>query len=152
MRTENKSSITFLVIIMSLICVWVSWGSSGYVQPSDVAVLSWANTAPATGSAVVKCTTASATGGLVGVALTGSSTANASTMVALSGVYLLPVRATPSAIGVGDFVWTTYLGAGTCTASLSNTNTGLLFGQSMTALVASSSTQTGTILIRQPAP
>lgn len=120
-------------------------------QKSDgkIITLTWSTTSPTAGAPVVK-STSKAAGGIVGVALTGGGTAGESVSVATEGVFDLSVNAAAGAIAVGDFIFAA-AGGGVevCTATLSNTNTGLIFGQALEA-IASGSTDTIKVRLLQP--
>ena len=153
---KNYIALAQLILILIFVSILAAFGAT-YVQTSDTITLTWANVSPASGSAVVKCSSVASNGAFVGVALTGSTTANASIRVALTGVYDLPVTAsyTLGNIATGDFVWTTTTGAGTATTRLSNASSGILFGQALQSVIASTNADvfaTVSVLLRQPVP
>jgi predicted RecA/RadA family phage recombinase len=92
-----------------------------------IVTLTWSTASPAAGDAVAK-TQAKATGGIVGVALNGTSTVSEEVSVALEGVFDLPIVA-GGAMAVGDTVFASIpANVQTCTTVLSETNTGIPIG------------------------
>lgn len=125
--------------ITVLLFASVAFAASNYVQPGDNIVLTWATTSPTANAAVVKCAS-KATGGIIGVALTGGGTAGENVTVATKGVFNLSVTASSTVgnIAVGDYVFGSVAGdVAVCTTTLSNINTGLIFGQALDAVTAS---------------
>lgn len=123
--------------------------ATNYVQPGSVVTLTWSTTSPTAGDPVVKITS-KAQGGLVGVALNGAATASESVSVATEGVFDLSVTAAASAIAVGDYIFVADPGnVEVCTATLTNTNTGLIFGQALEA-IGNGLTDTINVKLLQP--
>jgi len=123
--------------------------ATNMVQEGKVLTLTWSTTSPTDGDPVVK-TSGKATGGIVGVALNGAATASEEIQVATEGVFDLSVTSAGAAIAVGDYIFAAIPAtAEVCTAALSETNTGLIFGQALEAVTASA---TATINIRLVQP
>lgn len=142
------------VLILASLALTV-FGATNYVKDADVITLTWATTSPAAGAAVVKGTS-KANGAIIGVALNGTSTAAENVSVKTDGVFRLSVTASSTVgnIAVGDYVYTTISGVEVCTTSLSNINTGVLFGKAMEAITASTTAgvyQTIKVMLCQPA-
>jgi predicted RecA/RadA family phage recombinase len=144
----------FLAIFLAAVLAGVLSAATNYINDGDTVNLTWSTTSPSSGDPVVK-SQAKATGGIVGVALGGSGTASENVVCATRGVFDLSVTASSTVgdLAVGDFVYTTVTASEVCTVSLSNINTGLLFGQCLEHVTASSTAgvyETVKILIRQP--
>lgn len=111
--------------------------ATNFSQPGDVVTITWSGTSPTAGDAVCK-TTAKATGGITGVALNGTATASEEIQVAVEGVFEVTIVA-GGAMTVGDYVFASIpANINTCTTTLSETNTGLLFGQLLEAISGAS--------------
>lgn len=150
----KKHQIIFVLVAFIISFAFAGYGASNGVKDGDVINLTWSSASPSSGAAVVK-STAKATGGIVGVALNGAGTANETVSVATKGVYKLPVTAssTIGSIAIGDYVYTSVSGVSTCTTDLSNNSAGLLFGQALEAVTASTTAgvySTIKVMIRQP--
>jgi len=147
--TEKLIFLAFLILTSACLAALPP-----YIGTGDTVSLTWSALSPASGTPVVKMGSVASNGALVGVALTGTiaTTTPTATRVALAGVYGLSVIAstTISDINVGDFIFTTVVSSQTCTASLSNDPTGILFGQALEYAIASTTAQTINVLIRQP--
>lgn len=123
--------------------------TTNYVKPGDTIKLTWSTTSPTAGDPVVK-TQAKATGGIIGVALNGTATASETVEVATVGVFDLSVTAAAAAIAVGDYIFVADPGGvEVCTAALTNTNTGLIFGQALEA-IGNGKTDTINVKLLQP--
>ena len=123
--------------------------ATNQVQEGKIIPLTWATTSPSSGAPVVK-NTAKASGGIIGVALNGSAVAGETVSVATEGVFKLSVTAAAAAIAVGDFIFVAAAGGvEVCTAALTNTNTGLVFGQALEA-VGNGLTATIKVRLLQP--
>lgn len=146
----------FAVFFAAIVAATVFGGSSGdYFSPGDVVTLTWSTTSPTKGDAVLKCS-AKVTGGIVGVALLGAASATEDVEVATRGIFYLPVQASSTIgnISVGDFVFGSVGGLEVCTTKLSNASSGLMFGQALEAITATTTASTfETIKVRivQPA-
>jgi predicted RecA/RadA family phage recombinase len=102
-----------------------------------IVTLTWSTTSPTAGDAVCK-TQAKATGGITGVALTGSATAGEEVSVALEGVFDLTIVA-GGAMAVGDTVFASIpANVQTCTTVLSETNTGIPIGSLLETIAGAS--------------
>lgn len=134
--------------IMVLFSITMAFAATNYVQEGDVLTLTWATTSPESGDPVVKGT-ASATGGIVGVAITGTGTAAESVAVQTSGVFTLPVKAVSNPIVAGDYIYTTITDINHGVASLTNVATGLKFGKALEGLVTASNTQNIKVFLYQ---
>lgn len=151
--TTFKNRIVMLLIMVSIM-ITAAWSATNYVQDGDALTLTWATTSPSANAAVVKGTT-KAGGAIVGVALNGTGTAGENVQVATKGVFKVSVTASSTVgnIAVGDFIYTPISAIGVCTTDLSNINTGVLFGQALEAITATTTAgvyQTIKVLIRQP--
>lgn len=144
-----------MMLVLVLCAVAASlMAATNYVQPGDVITLTWAKTSPSKNAPVVKCAS-KATGGIIGVAMDGAGTAGENVRVATKGIFDLSVTtASGSSIAIGDYVYGSVAGdVEVCTTTLSNTNTGLIFGQAMEAITGSSSgdiTATINVKLLQP--
>ena len=148
----KNSNIMFLIV--ALMAASVAFAATNFVSSGDNVTLTWATTSPSSGAAVVKGTT-KAGGAIVGVALTGAGTAGEAVTVATKGIFNLSVTASSTVgnIAIGDFIYTSMGGIGVCTTDLSNINTGVLFGQALDAITASTTAgvySTIRVMIRQP--
>jgi predicted RecA/RadA family phage recombinase len=111
--------------------------------------LTWSTVSPTSGDPVCK-TQAKATGGITGVALTGDTTVSKNVEVATEGVFDVPITA-GGAMKVGDYVYASIPATvETCTTVLSETNTGLLFGQLLEEITGAG-TVTRKVKLLQPA-
>lgn len=150
-----KKNRVIIAIISLMICAAVAFAATNYVHDGTVVNLFWANVSPSSGAAVVKGTS-KANGAIVGVALNGRGVAGETGLsIATRGVFDLPVTASSTVgnIAIGDYIYTSMGGAGTCTADLSNINTGILFGQALEAITATTTAgvySTIKVLLRQP--
>lgn len=146
-----KSWKNILVLVVLVLSIAFSAMGGTYSQDDDRVVLTWATTSPTVGDPVLKCA-AKATGGIVGVALNGSATAAEKVVVDLEGVFSLPVVASSTVgnIHVGDYVYGSVGGLEVCTTTLSNINSGLIFGQALEAITASTTAQTIKVRLLQP--
>lgn len=123
--------------------------ATNYVRPGEVVQVTWATTSPTAGDPVVKMTSKAA-GGLIGVALNGTATASQAIQVATTGVFDLSVTAAAAAIAIGDYIFVADPGnVEVCTAALTNTNTGLIFGQALEA-IGNGLTDTINVKLLQP--
>jgi predicted RecA/RadA family phage recombinase len=126
-------------VITVLLFASVAFAASNYVQPGDNLVLTWSTTSPTLNDAVVKGTSKAA-GCIVGVALTGGATAGENVTVATKGVFYLPIVASSTVgnMAIGDYVFASVAGdVQVCTTTLSNINSGVIFGQLLEAVTAS---------------
>lgn len=144
----------FLAIFLTVVLASVLSAATNYINDGDTVNLTWSTTSPSSGDPVVK-SQAKATGGIVGVALGGSGTAGENVVVATRGVFDLSVTAssTVGSIAVGDYIYTTITASESCTCVLSNVNSGILFGQALEAVTASTTAgvySTIKVLLRQP--
>lgn len=139
----------FFALLLIVVTITAGFAASNFIQEGKVVTLTWSGTSPESGDPVVK-STASSTGGIVGVAITGAGTANESVSVQTYGVFELPVRAISSNIVAGDWVYTSVTNATVGVASLTNVATGLKFGMAMEGLVTGSNTQNIDVMIIQP--
>ena len=137
-----------LSIVIVLTLSFVVHAANNYVQPGDTITLTWANVSPTAGDPVIKCSS-KAGGGIIGVALNGTATAAESVQVATKGVFDLSVKATGGAMYVGDYVFAAVGGLGTCTATLDDTSSGLIFGVLLEA-ISSGETDTVNVMLLQP--
>jgi predicted RecA/RadA family phage recombinase len=149
----KNNNMMLLVVAMALVA-GVLTAATNYIAPGDVVTLTWAKTSPSKNAPVVKCAS-KATGGIIGVAMDGAGTAGENVRVATKGIFDLSVTtASGSSIAIGDYVYGSVAGdVEVCTTTLSNTNTGLIFGQAMEAITGSSSgdiTATINVKLLQP--
>lgn len=122
--------------------------ATNFKQPGKVVTMTWATTSPSAGDAVAKVNT-KAKGGMIGVALNGVAFAGESIDMAREGVFSLPVVA-GAAMGKGDYVFASIPATvEVCTTILSEANTGLIFGQLLTAITAAA-TVTVDVALLQP--
>lgn len=121
--------------------------ATNFIQDGDVIALTWSSTSPTAGDPVIKCTSKAA-GGIVGVALNGIASASESISVQTRGVFDLSVAVSVAA-AIGDHIYADVGGIEVCTATLGNDATGLLFGQLLEAVTATTAT-TVKILLCQP--
>lgn len=144
-----------LVIVLMVAAVAFAYlpapvdAANNFVQEGQVLNITWSSTSPSSGEPVVKGTLV-ASGGITGVALDGTATANETVHVQTQGVFTLPVRAISTPIAIGDTIYTTIAGINSSVASLTNVNTGLAFGTALEALVTASNTQNIKVLLRHP--
>lgn len=153
MQNHKRFMIPILLAVLAVSAAL--FGASNFIQAGDRVTLTWSSTSPTAGDPVVKCAS-KATGGIVGVALTGGAVADENVVVMLSGVFDLSVTASSTVgnIAVGDYIFTSVSGITTCTADLSNINSGLLFGQALEAITATTTAgvyETIKVRIVQPA-
>ena len=145
----------YLVPILLLAALaFTAFGATNYVKPSDVISLTFATTSALPNAAVVKGTS-KAVGAIVGVSLNGTASAGENLSVATTGVFKLPVCASSTVgnMAIGDYVYTTMSGVEVSTTLLSNINTGVLFGQLLEPITASTTAgvyNTVKVMIRQP--
>lgn len=145
-----KNIVLFLMILSVMFAATAELpAASNAVQDGNVLSLTWSTSSPNAGDPVVK-SNASATGGIVGVALTGESDEGEVVSVSTRGVYKIPVQALTSAITIGQTLYTSVTDLQTGVASVTNTTTGLKFGKALEALAVASGTQTIKVLIVQP--
>ena len=112
--------------------------ATNFIQPGEVITLTWSGTSPTTGDPVIKCA-AKATGGIIGVALNGVASASESISVATEGCFDVSVVAS-AAVAVGDFIYADVGGINVSTAVLGVDNSGLIFGQALQAMGATTAT------------
>ena len=126
------------VLILSAVLAFAAYAATNMVGMGDTVSLTWSLVTPTAGDAVVKCT-AKSTGGIIGVSLDGTAAASETSLVATRGIFDLAVTAssTVGSIVVGDYIFASVTDGNTCTTILSNVNTGLLFGQALEAVTAS---------------
>lgn len=138
------------IMVLAMFAAVIAFGATNYVQEGDVITLTWATTSPTAGDPVVKGTSKAA-GCIVGVALNGSAVAAESVQVATKGVFRLMVAPAAGNIAIGDYIYGSVAGdVGVCTTALTNTNTGILFGQSLSAATSSTTARLMTVMLRQP--
>lgn len=136
------------LIVALLVIASVAIAATNYVNDGSAVVLTWSTTSPSANDPVIKCA-AKATGGLVGVALNGAGTAGEYVTVRTKGIFKLSVTATGAPMNVGDYVFAAVGGIEVCTATLSNDNTGLCYGQLLEA-VSSGATSIVQVKLLQP--
>lgn len=142
------------IMILALFAAAIAFGATNFVQEGDRITLTWSSTSPSSGDPVIKCA-AKATGGIVGVALTGAGTAAENVTVATKGVFNLSVCASSTVgnVNVGDYIYAEVAGITTCTADLTNISSGLLFGVALDGITASTTPgvhNTIRVMLRQP--
>ena len=140
MNTTIRNIGILLVVLLVISGAKIMAYSAGdFYQDGEVlGSITWATTSPTKGDPVVK-SSAKATGGIIGVAMSGAAVAGEATRVRTSGVAYLNVVAS-STVGnmcVGDYVFGTVGGLEVCTTTLSNINSGIIFGQLLDAITAS---------------
>ena len=144
---ERKITNALIAGALIIAMAFAVHAATNYVQDGDVVTLTWATTSPAKNAPVVKGKT-KAVGAITGVALNGTSTATEKVNVKTSGVFDLPVTAVAT-MSVGDYVFASLAGDyEVCTTVLSDTNTGVLFGQLLEG-VATGTTATVNIRLMQ---
>jgi predicted RecA/RadA family phage recombinase len=147
---ERKLLNTLIVGALIYTMVFAVHAATNFVQDGDVVTLTWATTSPAKNAPVVKGASKAA-GAITGVALNGTSTPAERVNVKTSGVFNLPVTSAIATISVGDYVFASMAAdREVCTTVLSDTNTGVVFGQ-LLELVASGSTATVKVRLMQSA-
>lgn len=148
----NRFIVLFLMIASVAFTVF---GATNYIHEADVVPLTWSSLSPATtGQPCIKCSTKAA-GGIIGVNLNGTGTEGETVSVRTQGIFDLPVTASSSVgnIAVGDFIYAAVDGVNSYSTTLSNINTGLLFGTALEAITATTTTGVYTtinVMLRQP--
>jgi len=135
---RNPNLVFFLVVLVAMAAV--AWASaSSYISEGKVVTLSWSVASPKGGEFCLKCTS-KATGGLVGVALDGTETASENIRVLTEGIFDLSVTASSTVgnIAIGDYIFASVDGINTHSSTLSNINSGIICGQALEAVTASS--------------
>lgn len=148
-----RNTILLAVLVIGAAVASYSSTVSSYLHEGRVVTLSWGTTSATPGIAVVKGIQKSQ-GAVVGVALDGTGTAGENVRVITEGVFDLPVSASSTVGNIcpGDYIYTT-LASGVCTTSLSNINTGILYGVALEPSIASTTDgvlETIKVMIRQP--
>lgn len=151
----NTRNIRILAAFAFVAMLGTLLAATNYVQPGERITLTFATTSPSANSAVVKGTS-KALGCIIGVALNGAGTAGENVTVQTTGVFNLSVTASSTIgnIGVGDFIYGSVAGdPAVCTTVLSNNSAGVLFGQALDAVTASTTAgvySTIRVMLRQP--
>ena len=144
MKNSNRIIGIFALFLVSILVSQLSAYSAGdFYQDGDVISLTWSTTSPTRGDAIVK-STSKATGGITGVAISGVASAGETVQVKTGGVVYLPVTASSPVgnIAVGDYIFGSVAGnVEVCTTVLSNINTGLIFGQALEAVTATTTAE-----------
>jgi len=128
------------VVVVLAVAGLVHASGVNFINDGRIITLDWDTTAPTAGDAVVKLTS-KARGGIVGLALT-TATASQNCSVLTEGVVDVTVTAGGggTAIAVGDYVFAAVAGdPEVCTATLTNINTGITYGQALEAIASGSS-------------
>lgn len=152
-----KSTKNFLILAVFVVVAMTSGliAATNYKGEGEVVTLTWATTSPTKGDAVVKGTS-KALGAIVGVALNGAATAAESVQVVTRGVVSVSVTASSTIgnIGIGDYVYGSMAGdKEVSTTILSNNSAGIMFGQALEAVTASTTAgvySTIKVLMHQP--
>ena len=137
-----------LSIVIVLALSLVVHGAGNMIQTGDVIALQWSSVGCTTGDPVIKCAS-KATGGIVGVALK-TAAVDTNVSVATKGVFDLTVTSGAAAIVIGDYIFATVVDENTSTAALTNTNTGLIFGQALEAISATGTAAVIKVKLLQP--
>lgn len=128
MKNKLRNNVTIMALAIFVLAVAVWAAPSTFVSEGDFLTLTFATTSPAVGQPVIKGD-AKATGAITGVCITGTGTAAENCVVATKGVYRVYVT-NVGTMTPGMYVFASVNGDHEVfTTTLSDTNTGVIFGQ-----------------------